>query len=244
MRGSTACPGHDTEDHVRHPATHRQAGPLLRWAYSCSTSPAFCLHDPNSICALFSSEDPVLAGASSAASSTCLTDPQQPGPAWRWIMPSHWQEQLRTGMYVTFWAQLGVLTRIYLAKLFADGCSGEWGFCLLSSGEQHHWPCLGPYSLFCAMHGRLAGQAVGMLSALAAALSSMTHYSRSVSNTGSDCLDEVREGHMRAYRLSHDQDVACSADHLPGGLLPRPGNQQAGQRLHLPGIHSSVLGGA
>lgn len=65
------------------------------------------------------------------------------------LMPSQWQEQLRTGMYVTFWAQLGVLTRIYLAKLFQDGCSGEWGFCLLSSGTQLRWPCMHYWGVQC-----------------------------------------------------------------------------------------------
>ena len=51
-------------------------------------------------------------------------------------MPSSTLAELAlTGVHVAFWAQLGVLTRIYLAKLFTDGCMGYWGFCLLSQGE-------------------------------------------------------------------------------------------------------------
>ena len=44
-------------------------------------------------------------------------------------------ELLTTGMYVAFWAEVGVLTRIYVAKVFSDGCMGYWGFCLLSQGK-------------------------------------------------------------------------------------------------------------
>ena len=43
-------------------------------------------------------------------------------------------ELLTTGMYVAFWAEVGVLTRIYVDKVFTDGCTGYWGFCLLSQG--------------------------------------------------------------------------------------------------------------
>lgn len=43
-------------------------------------------------------------------------------------------ELVTTGMYVAFWAQVGVLTRIYIDKVFADGCTGYWGLCLLSQG--------------------------------------------------------------------------------------------------------------
>ena len=49
-------------------------------------------------------------------------------------------ELVLTGTYVAFWAQLGVLTRIYLAKLFTDGCAGYWGFCLLSPGKPRLCP--------------------------------------------------------------------------------------------------------
>ena len=43
-------------------------------------------------------------------------------------------ELLTTGMYIAFWAEMGVLTRIYLDKMFSDACTGYWGFCLLSQG--------------------------------------------------------------------------------------------------------------
>ena len=43
-------------------------------------------------------------------------------------------ELVLTSLHVALWAQLGVLTRLYLDKLFTDGCQGYWGLCLLSEG--------------------------------------------------------------------------------------------------------------
>lgn len=38
-------------------------------------------------------------------------------------------------IHIAFWAQIGVLTRIYLNKFFNDGCQGYWGVCLTSDGS-------------------------------------------------------------------------------------------------------------
>ncbi|KAK9813594.1 hypothetical protein WJX73_009190 [Symbiochloris irregularis] len=46
-------------------------------------------------------------------------------------------------VHIAFWAQIGVLTRIYLNKSFNDGCQGYWGVCLTSDGVQHN--SLGAY---------------------------------------------------------------------------------------------------
>ncbi|EIE22217.1 hypothetical protein COCSUDRAFT_42582 [Coccomyxa subellipsoidea C-169] len=45
--------------------------------------------------------------------------------------------------HLALWSQLGVLTRISLDRLFADGCHGSFGVCLTSEGLQHH--SLGAY---------------------------------------------------------------------------------------------------
>ena len=37
-------------------------------------------------------------------------------------------------IHLAFWAQIGVLTRIYLNKFFDDRCHGGWGVCLTSDG--------------------------------------------------------------------------------------------------------------
>ena len=44
------------------------------------------------------------------------------------------QEFVVTLVHLALWAQLGVLTRIYLNKFFADGCRNDWGVCLTSEG--------------------------------------------------------------------------------------------------------------
>lgn len=40
-----------------------------------------------------------------------------------------------TVLYIAAFAQLGVLTREYLDKLFQDGCEKNWGLCLTSEGK-------------------------------------------------------------------------------------------------------------
>ena len=50
------------------------------------------------------------------------------------MQPSKARELLVIVLHLSFWAQLGVLTRIYLNKFFSDGCKGEWGVCLTSEG--------------------------------------------------------------------------------------------------------------
>ena len=42
---------------------------------------------------------------------------------------------LLTVVHLFLWGQLGVLVRLYLDKLFMDGCSGRWGLCLVSGGN-------------------------------------------------------------------------------------------------------------
>lgn len=48
------------------------------------------------------------------------------GKARAWIL---------TAVYIATFAQLGVLTREYLVKLFQDGCEENWGLCLTSKGK-------------------------------------------------------------------------------------------------------------
>ncbi|KAK9821156.1 hypothetical protein WJX74_001885 [Apatococcus lobatus] len=39
-----------------------------------------------------------------------------------------------TVAHLFLWGQLGVVVRLYLVKLFQDGCSAQWGLCLTSGG--------------------------------------------------------------------------------------------------------------
>ncbi len=41
---------------------------------------------------------------------------------------------LLTVVHLFLWGQLGVVVRLYLVKLFQDGCSARWGLCLVSGG--------------------------------------------------------------------------------------------------------------
>ena len=49
--------------------------------------------------------------------------------------PAKARELVVIVIHLAFWAQLGVLTRIYVGKFFSDGCKGYWGVCLTSEGE-------------------------------------------------------------------------------------------------------------
>lgn len=51
------------------------------------------------------------------------------------MQPDKARELLVSVLHIASWAQLGVLTRIYLNKFFSDGCKGYWGLCLTSEGD-------------------------------------------------------------------------------------------------------------
>ena len=46
------------------------------------------------------------------------------------------REYLIVLAHLTLWSQLGVLTRVFLGKVFGDGCDGGWGVCLTSTGKK------------------------------------------------------------------------------------------------------------
>ena len=52
----------------------------------------------------------------------------------RAMTPAHAREVFVVLTHLALWSQLGVLTRIYLDKLFSNGCNGSWGICLSSEG--------------------------------------------------------------------------------------------------------------
>lgn len=45
-------------------------------------------------------------------------------------------EALLVLLQLCLWSELGVLTRIYLGRLFNDGCAGGWGLCLTSQSTR------------------------------------------------------------------------------------------------------------
>ncbi|KAL3150775.1 hypothetical protein ABBQ32_000546 [Trebouxia sp. C0010 RCD-2024] len=45
-------------------------------------------------------------------------------------------ETLMVVLQLCFWSELGVLTRIYLGRLFNDGCEDGWGLCLTSQSTR------------------------------------------------------------------------------------------------------------
>ena len=57
------------------------------------------------------------------------------------MKPAKFREFTVIVLHIALWAQVGVLTRIYLNKFFADGCTGGWGVCLTSDGALHTHVC-------------------------------------------------------------------------------------------------------